>query len=116
MSGDKGTWRDRYPEEVATCVRCLEVKDVMEMDRLLWCDECRSVARERAIWWGWGMGIGFAALVAAYVMLVIEPSDLVIGGWAATVVAAIWIGAKIGRELAYGAMRFSNRKAVDPSS
>jgi hypothetical protein len=90
VAADKVTWRDRYPDEV-TCIRCLEVRDVMELDRLLWCDRC------------------------PYVWLVIRPTDLVIGGWVATVVAAVWIGSKVGREIAYGTMRYRNRGAVDAS-
>lgn len=106
------SWRDRYPDEV-TCVRCLEVHDQMLLDRLLWCDDCRAKARARASWWGWLGGLGFGAVVAAYVWLVIEPSDLVIGGWIATCVAAVWIGQKVAREMVYGAMRFRNARAVE---
>lgn len=51
--------------------------------------------------------------VAAYVWLVIKLSDLVIGGWIATGVAAVWIGSKVCRELAYGIMRFRNARAVE---
>lgn len=105
-------WRDRYPDEV-TCVRCLEVRDQMLLDRLLWCDRCRKRARERAGWYGWGGGIAFGAAVAAYVWIVIQPTDLVIGGWFGTVAAAIWIGSKVCRELAYGVMRFRNARAVE---
>jgi hypothetical protein len=114
VAADKVTWRDRYPEEVA-CIQCLEVRDVMELDRLLWCDRCRLMTRHRAGWLGWLIGLGFGAAVAAYVWLVIRPSDLVIGGWIATVVAAVWIGSKVGREIAYGTMRYRNRGAVDAS-
>jgi len=67
------------------------------MDRLLWCEECRGVARKRSGMWGW----------------YIQPSDLVIGGWIATVVAALWIGARVGREIAYGVIRFNNQKAAE---
>jgi hypothetical protein len=113
VSPQRPTWRDRYPDDVATCVRCLEVKDIMEMDRLLWCEDCRSRARERAAWWGWLTGLIFAGFVAAYIFLVVRPSDLVMGGWIATLVAAVWIGARIGKEIAYGVMRFMNAKASD---
>lgn len=112
MSKEKVTWRDAYPDEV-TCVRCLEVKDLMEVDRLLWCDRCRFLARNRAAWWGWAGGLAFAAGVAAYVWLVIKPSDLILPAWIATVVAAVWIGSKVCREIAYGVMRFRNAPAVD---
>lgn len=112
MTRERVSWRDRYPDEV-TCVRCLEVHDQMLLDRLLWCDDCRRKARTRASWWGWLAGLGFGLVVAAYVWLVIQPSDLVIGGWIATLVAAVWIGQKVARELVYGAMRFKNARAVE---
>ena len=85
----------------------------MLLDRLLWCDACRARARNRAGWWGWLGGLVFGMGVAAYVWLVIHPTDLVIGGWVRTVVAAIWIGQKIAREIVYGAMRGRNARAVD---
>jgi hypothetical protein len=113
MPKETPTWRDRFPDDTATCVRCLEVKDLMELDRLLWCEDCRWHARERAAWWGWAQGLAFGALVAAYVFLVVRPTDLVMGGWIATVVAAVWIGARIGREIAYGVMRFLGTRAVE---
>ena len=106
------TWRDRYPDQV-TCIRCLESRDQMLLDRLLWCDECRARARNRAGWWGWLGGLVFGACVALYIWIFIRPTDLVIGGWVGTVIAAIWIGAKVAREIAYGAMRFRNARAVE---
>ena len=112
MGSDRPTWRDRYPEEV-TCVRCLEVHDQMYLDRLLWCDRCRLRARNRASWWGWGGGLAFGVGVAIYVWTVIQPTDLVIGGWFGTIAAAIWIGSKVAREIIYGAMRFRNARAVE---
>lgn len=112
MAAERVSWRDRYPDEV-TCVRCLDVHDQMFLDRLLWCDGCRRKARERASWYGWLGGLGFGAVVAGYVWLVIEPTDLVIGGWLATLVAAVWIGQKVAREMVYGAMRFRNARAVE---
>lgn len=108
------SWRDRYPDEI-TCVRCLETKDQADLDRLLWCARCRALARNRASWLGWVGGILFAACVAAYIWFVIHPSDLVIGGWIGTLIAAAWIGSKVARELVYGFMRFRNAKAVEAS-
>ena len=94
-------------------MRCLEVRDQMHLDRLLWCDRCRRRARERASWWGWAGGLGFGVAVAIYVLVAIRPTDLVIGGWIATFVAAVWIGQKVAREIVYGAMRFRNARAVE---
>ncbi|MDH5760080.1 MAG: hypothetical protein OEZ65_10870 [Gemmatimonadota bacterium] len=112
MTREYPTWRDRFPD-AATCVRCLEERDVMRLDRLLWCDECRFLARNRAAWWGWIVGLAFGACVAGYIWLILRPTDLVISGWVATVVASVWIGSKVGREIVYGAMRFRNARAVE---
>ena len=112
MARERVSWRDRYPDEV-TCVRCLEVHDQAALDRMLWCEDCRRRARDRAAWWGWAGGLAFGAVVALYVWLAIRPTDLVIGGWTATVVAAVWIGQKVAREMIYGGMRFKNARAVE---
>lgn len=112
MTRERVSWRDRYPDEV-TCVRCLEVYDQMHLDRMLWCDACRRRARERAAWYGWIGGLVFGAGCAAYVWFGIRPTDLVTGGWVATLLAAVWIGQKVAREIVYGAMRFRNARAVE---
>ena len=83
------------------------------MDRLLWCESCRESARRRSVNWGWGIGSVLAVGLALWIWLYIQPSSLVIGGWIATVVAALWVGARVGREVAYGVIRFTNRKAVE---
>ena len=84
-----------------------------EMDRLLWCESCRETARQKAATWGWGSGILLAGLLAAWIWLAVQPSQLIVGGWIATVVAALWIGSRVAKEIAYGVLRFSNRKAVE---
>jgi hypothetical protein len=105
-------WRSRFPDR-ATCVRCLQEKDLEEMDRLLWCEECRDTARQRAGLWGWAAGAVFAAVLALWIWVFIHPSDMIIGGWIATVVAALWVGARVAREIVFGVMRFNNRKAAE---
>lgn len=112
MTERRVSWRDRFGDEI-TCLRCLEVKDSALMDRLLWCRECRLAARARASRRGWAVGIAGAAALAAWIWLVVEPTDLVIGGWLATVVAAAWIGARVAREVFFGVERFRNRRATD---
>ncbi len=115
MFGRKDTdsaWRSRFPDR-ATCVRCLQEKDLDGMDRLLWCEDCRDSARRRSAVWGWGIGFLLAACMALWIWMYIRPSDLVIGGWIATVVAALWVGARVAREIAYGVIRFTNRKAAE---
>ena len=105
-------WRSRFPDQ-ATCVRCLREKDLDEMDRLLWCEACRESARERARIWGWVIGFVLAVCLALWIWFFIQPSNLVIGGWIATVVASLWVGARVAREIAYGVFRFTNRKAAE---
>lgn len=104
-------WRERYPDQV-TCVRCLELRDVLELDRMLWCDACRHNARERAGWWGWLGGVLIGAGVALYIWLGIQPTALV-GGWIGIVFAATWLGRKVVQEIAYGVMRVRNARAVE---
>ena len=94
-------------------MRCLETRDVMDLDRLLWCQRCRAVARNRAGWWGWLGGVIFGACVAAYIRFVIQPSAMLIGGWVGTVLAATWLGQKAFKEIAYGVMRVRNSRAVE---
>ena len=112
MSEDRPDPRDGDPDEVA-CVRCLEVQDQMFLDRLLWCDRCCSVARNRAGWWGWLGGWIFGAALVAYIWIFVRPSSLVIGGWFGTVAMGIWFAAKACRELVYGVIRLQNVPAVD---
>lgn len=104
-------WRERYPDEV-TCVRCLEKKDQLEFDRLLWCESCRATARKRAGRWGWVFGAVMAGALAAWIRFEVDPTRLV-GGWIATVVAAFWLGSRIATEVAYGVDRYRNRRAVE---
>lgn len=111
MAKDKPTWRDRYPDEV-TCVRCLEVQDQMYLDRMLWCEDCRARARNRASWWGWLGGLIFGGVIALYIWIAIQPTVL-LGAWFGTVMMAIWLGSKASRELVYGIIRFTNNRAVE---
>lgn len=106
------SWRDRYGD-TATCVRCLEEKDINDLDRLFWCRECRARARERAKRGGWIAGAVAAGLLALWIWIWVRPSTLILGGWIASVVAAFWLIARIGREVHYGAARFRSRRAVD---
>jgi hypothetical protein len=49
---------------------------------------------------------GVAALaLAAWIALVVQPSRMISGAWIATVVAAGWLGSRMGREVAYGLFR-----------
>lgn len=97
-------WKDRLGEEVV-CTRCGETRDSTDVDRMLWCDDCRAATKARANRVGALAGVLTAILLAWYVWTAIRPSDLVLGGWAACIVAGGWIASKITREVAYGIFR-----------
>ncbi len=111
MSEKEIDWRDRFPEDV-TCVRCLQVKSVHELDRLLWCEECQAAARRRAARRGWAAGVALAAVLGVYIWFVIEPDlSLIPTAWAATLAVALYLGGRVARELFYGYERLANRRA-----
>ena len=107
-----GTIRDKI-HNPTTCMRCLEEKDASDIDRSMWCDACKARARVRATFWGWVSGSVLAVVLAIWIWIVIQPSDLVIGGWIATVIAALGITGRIAREIAYGVIRYKNSPGVE---
>lgn len=86
-------------------MRCGETRDSTDVDRMLWCETCREATRARAGRVGAVAGVACAVLLAWYIWSAIRPTDLVIGGWLACIVAGGWITAKITREFAYGIFR-----------
>ena len=97
-------WRDRLGDEVV-CVVCGEVRDSTDVDRMLWCEQCRAEARARATRVGLYVGLAVAGALALWIALAVQPSRMIAGAWIASVVAAGWLGAKMGREIAYGVYR-----------
>ena len=106
--------RDSIADEIQ-CSRCGELRDRGDVDRLLWCVACRSRARLIAARKARIAATVLAAIVAGYIWGIIRPTDVVIGGWIATVIAAYWIGGKLAREIFYGIER-SNRKRYPGST
>ncbi len=107
------SWKERYPDEM-TCVRCLEEKEIRDLDRLLWCEECQARARKRAALWGWACGTVFALGLGLYIWFGIQPDlELIPAGWVATLAAALYLSGRVSRELIFGAMRVRNRRAAE---
>lgn len=104
MAERRSRWQERLGEEMP-CARCGEVRDSTELDRMLWCEACLAGARRRASRAGWAFGIGLAVVLGIWIQLVVKPSGLVPGAWLAILVAAAWLGAKLGREVAFGIYR-----------
>ena len=92
------------------CSCCGEPREAAELDRLLWCDGCIVRAKAKASRLGWQFGGVLAAALAAWIFLVQRPSDIVIGGWLGAVAATLWLGARAGRELWFGFLRFRARR------
>lgn len=113
MAQDAVNWRDRFPGEV-TCVRCLRKRSIEELDRLLWCEECQAAAKRRATIRGWMAGVALAVVLALYIWFGIQPDfSLIPTGWAATILVALYLGARVARELFLGWERLANRRAVE---
>ncbi len=87
------------------CARCGELRDQSDVDRLLWCEACQVRVRHESARKGWMAGLVVAIALAAYIWGVLRPSDLVLGGWIATVVAGLWISGRIAREIFYAVER-----------
>ena len=104
MAHLRSRWRDRLGDEVV-CVVCGEVRDSTEVDRMLWCEACRDRARVRAGRVGLWAGLAVAGALTLWIGLGVRPSRMIAGAWVATIVAAGWLGAKMGREIAYGVYR-----------
>lgn len=93
------------PDDGLDCVNCGQFRSRSDLDRLLWCQGCLAASRARAGRWGWVIGILVAGFTAGWIWVAVRPSDLVLGGWAACVVGALWLGARFGREIVFGVYR-----------
>jgi hypothetical protein len=89
----------------AACRRCRRVHPRQDLDRLLWCDACQEAAQARAARQGWYVGLVMGVALALWIWLYIQPSNLVIGGWVGTVLAAFYMSARLTREVLYGVQR-----------
>ena len=96
----------------ATCLLCLQIKPRQDLDRLLWCDACVAETQARAVSQSWYAGLAVAVVLALWIWLYIQPSNLVIGGWIGTVVAAFYVSARVVREVFYGVARLRGGPAV----
>ena len=104
--------KDSFGDTV-TCMRCLEVRPTAEMDRILWCEGCGRSVRATASRWGWGIGTLLAALLALWIKVVIQPSDIIVAGWIATIAAALWLSSRIAREVIFGVARIRDTRPVE---
>ena len=82
-----------------------------DLDRLLWCEGCRDAVRARATSRSWLAGLVVAVVLSLWIWFYIQPSDLVIGGWVGTVLAAFYVSSRVVREVLYTAARAGDPRA-----
>ena len=97
-------WTFGQVDEVA-CSRCGHIADRSDLDRLLWCKDCIDSVRNWAKRRSWMVGCCIGIILFAWIWFVVEPSRTLMGGWAGTVLAAIYVSARVTREVLYGAIR-----------
>ena len=78
---------------------------------MLWCDACAEAVSKRATSRGWMIGLATAVILTLWIWLFVQPSNLVIGGWVGTVLAAFYVTARVAREVLLAAARIRNRPA-----
>jgi len=76
---------------------------------MLWCDACAEAVSKRATSRGWMIGLATAVILTLWIWLFVQPSNLVIGGWVGTVLAAFYVTARVAREVLLAAARMRNR-------
>ncbi len=78
---------------------------------MLWCDACAEAVSKRATSRGWMIGLATTVILTLWIWLFVQPSNLVIGGWVGTVLAAFYVTARVAREVLLAAARIRNRPA-----
>ena len=96
-------------EDGLSCGRCGRSSPAPELDRMLWCGSCTAAAQAAASKAGRLAGTGLAGALALWIVVVQQPTEIVLGGWAGAVLATGWLGGRIGRELCFGVLRFRGR-------
>jgi hypothetical protein len=95
-------------DDTLRCRRCSQVRTVDELDRVLWCDDCRLAERRRAGWWGRAAAFAAAVALSFWIAIAIQPSDQFLLLWALVVIVAFYLLSRLGQELVYGVFRVRN--------
>ncbi|HSH46508.1 MAG TPA: hypothetical protein VK966_11760 [Longimicrobiales bacterium] len=99
-------------EDTLRCRRCGRERTAEELDGMLWCEECIAAERQRAAWWGRGIALVAAVLLAVWIALVIRPGSDFRVLWAVLLVFAWFLFTRLAREISYGVIRIRNRPGV----
>lgn len=99
-------------DDTLRCRRCTRTRTPEELDGMLWCEDCIAAERRRAAWWGRGLALGAASLLAVWIALVIRPGADFRILWAVLLIFAWFLLTRLARELTYGVFRIRNRPGV----
>jgi hypothetical protein len=99
-------------DDTLRCHRCRRTRTTDELDRTLWCDDCRLAERRRAAWWGRAAGFAGAVALSLWIAIRIQPSDQFLILWATVVIVAFYLFSRLGQELIYGVIRVRNVPAT----
>jgi hypothetical protein len=97
-----------HDDDVLRCRRCRQERTADDLDRQLWCEECRRAERRRAGHWGRGLAFAAAVLLSFWIAIVIQPSREFLLLWALVIVVAFYLGSRLGQELVFGIIRVRN--------
>lgn len=100
---------EQVNDDTLYCRRCGRDSTADDLDRLLWCEECVAGERRRSAWWGRGLALVAAALLALWIAIVIRPGPDFRILWAALLIFAYYLFTRLARELTYGVIRVRNR-------
>lgn len=95
-------------DDTLHCRRCLRARTADELDRMLWCDDCVAAERRRAAWWGRGLALFAASLLALWIALGIRPGAEFRVLWAVLILFAYYLFTRLAREMSYGVIRVRN--------
>lgn len=96
-------------DDTLHCRRCQRERTADELDRLLWCEDCVAAERRRAAWWGRGLALAAASLLALWIALVVRPGTEFRILWAVLLIFAYYLFTRLARELSYGVIRVRNQ-------
>jgi hypothetical protein len=97
-----------YDDDTLRCRRCGQVRTTDELDRTLWCDECRLAERRRAGWLGRAAGFAAAVALSFWIAIAVRPAPDFRVLWALVVLVAFYLLSRLGQELFYGIIRVRN--------
>jgi hypothetical protein len=96
------------PDDMLHCRRCGLERTTDELDRTLWCDQCRLAERRRAGWLGRALAFAAAIALSFWIAIAVQPSEDFMILWALVVIVAFYLLSRLGQELVYGIIRIRN--------